>query len=186
MKLMPGDQISYEVSYLEMNEPPSFGWPKKPVGYIFVLNSPSPSSRYFFDLYAAVGAKYEWTDKYELPIHEVEHFLCNQSVKMFTLFKDGWTAGFFILDGRQKQICDLAYFGLVPEAMGHGYGEYLLRFAVKQAWERSGIEILTVNTNSLDHPSALPLYKKIGFKVVNREQETRTLTQSRIINNNSC
>ena len=184
MKLMPGDEISYEVSYLAMSKSPNFGWPKKPPGNIFVLHSLKPSSRYFFDLYAAVGANYEWTDKYAVPIEELDQFLSNSLVRMFSFFKDGWTAGFFILDNRRSGVCDLTYFGLVPEAIGFGYGEYLLRFAVKESWKAKDIRLLTVNTNTLDHPNALPLYKKVGFNLVRRETEMRRLTQPRWIENN--
>ena len=181
MKLMPGEEISYKVSYLEMKNPPHFDWPPKPSGDLFVKNSVRPSSRYFFDLYRAVGAEYEWTDKYDEPITELEKFLSNQFVRMFTFFKDGWTAGFFILDYREAKICDLSYFGLVPEAIGFGYGEYLLKFAVKKSWESNDIGVLTVNTNTLDHPSALRLYKKVGFKIKRIEIEKRILTQGRNI-----
>jgi hypothetical protein len=34
----------------------------------------------------------------------------------------GWPQGFFMLDRREAGICDLAYFGLVPEAVGAGWG----------------------------------------------------------------
>ncbi len=184
MKLMPGDEISYVVSYLAMDASPNFGWPEKPPGDVFVLHSRKPSSRYFFDLYAAVGAAYEWTDQYEVPIREIERFLSNSSVRMFSFFKDGWTAGFFILDSRRKGVCDISYFGLVPEAIGFGYGEYLLRFAVKESWKIKDVGLLTVNTNTLDHPSALPLYKKVGFDIVQSKTEIRKLTQPRWIKNN--
>ena len=131
MKLLPGDEISYEVFYLEMRTSPKFQWPKKPSEDIFISNSVKPSSRYFFDLYKAVGGDYEWTDKFELPTSEIDFFLCHPLVRMFTFFKDGWTAGFFMLDYRVTGICDLAYFGLVPEAIGFGYGKYMLKVAVK-------------------------------------------------------
>ena len=179
MKLRPGDEISYEVFYLEMRTSPKFEWPKKPSGDIFISNSVKPSSRYFFDLYKAVGGDYEWTDKFELPTSEIDFFLCHPLVRMFTFFKDGWTAGFFMLDYRVTGICDLAYFGLVPEAIGFGYGKYMLKVAVKEGWNRNGTKLLTVNTNSLDHPNALPLYKKIGFMLKNKKKATRVLTKSR-------
>ena len=104
---------------------------------------------------------------------------------MFTFFKDGWTAGFFILDNRKKWVCELAYFGLVPEAMGYGYGEYLLKFAVLESWKSQDLRLLTVNTNTLDHSRALPLYKKVGFKIVRIENETRILTKPRNFDKNS-
>ena len=38
---------------------------------------------------------------------------------------------------------------------------------------------VTVNTNSLDHPRALPLYQKAGFVPVRRETRSRVLTRDR-------
>tara|TARA_A100001011_G_C13861811_1_gene655238 strand:- start:326 stop:643 length:318 start_codon:yes stop_codon:yes gene_type:complete len=103
---------------------------------------------------------------------------------MFTFLKDGWTAGFFILDYRDKVICDLAYFGLVPEAIGQGYGKYLLKYAIKESWKHSQMRLLTVNTNTLDHPNALRLYLNVGFKLTKTKTETRILTRSRDTNSN--
>ena len=184
MKLRPGDKISYEVFYLEMANQLNTDWPEPPPGDIFVLHSDKPTSEYFFDLYKRVGEKYEWTDKYKVPLKEIEIFLSHTSVKMFTFFKNGRTAGFFILDRRVVGICDLSYFGLVPEAIGFGYGEYLLKFAVQEGWKEKNTQILTVNTNTLDHSNALPLYKKVGFRVKRIEKETRKLTKPRSENNN--
>ena len=167
-----------------MVESPNFEWPIEPSSNILVLAANNPPGRYFLSLYEAVGAEYEWTDKFSCPTKEVNDFLLDPNVKLFTFLKNGWTAGFFVLDKRKPNICDLAYFGLVPEAIGHGYGEYLLKFAIKESWAAKDINLLTVNTNTLDHPNALPLYKKMGFKVIANENATRILTRSRIITNN--
>ncbi len=184
MNLKPGDKISYKVSFLEMDRSPNFDWPEKLPGENLILHSKNPSSRYFFDLYNAVGAEYEWTDKHAMPIKEINDFLSHSSVRMFTFLKDGWTAGFFILDYRDKVICDLAYFGLVPEAIGQGYGKYLLKYAIKESWKHSQMRLLTVNTNTLDHPNALRLYLNVGFKLTKTKTETRILTRSRDTNSN--
>jgi GNAT superfamily N-acetyltransferase len=68
---------------------------------------------------------------------------------------------------------DLAYFGLVPEAVGQGLGRFLLETAVHLAWDRPGATRVTVNTCSLDHPRALPLYQRAGFEPVRRETRRR-------------
>ena len=94
---------------------------------------------------------------------------------LYTFMRAGWPHGFFVLDGRAPGRCDLAYFGLVPEAIGRGLGSFLLQTAVHMAWDRPGTDRLTVNTNSLDHPRALPLYQKAGFEPVRRETVTRLL-----------
>ena len=38
--------------------------------------------------------------------------------------------GFFMLEDKGKGVCDLAYFGIVPESVGKGLGSWLLRTAV--------------------------------------------------------
>ena len=38
---------------------------------------------------------------------------------------------------------------------------------------------VTVSTNSLDHPRALPLYQKAGFSPVRRETKSRVLSRDR-------
>ncbi len=44
----------------------------------------------------------------------------------------------------------------------------MLQSAVDLAWDK-GPRKLTVNTCTLDHPKALPLYQKLGFRPVRRE-----------------
>ena len=65
---------------------------------------------------------------------------------------------------------DLAYFGLMPHCVGHGLGRYLLTAAIEQAWSYAP-ERLTVNTNTMDHPRALPLYQKLGFLPYRQEEQ---------------
>ena len=63
-----------------------------------------------------------------------------------------------------------AYFGLMPEFMGRRLGPYLLRWAVDAAWSTQPDKV-TVNTCTLDHPKALSLYQKVGFRPVRQEQK---------------
>ncbi|MEM9031109.1 MAG: GNAT family N-acetyltransferase, partial [Pseudomonadota bacterium] len=85
----------------------------------------------------------------------------------------------FLLDLSAPSETDLAYFGLVPSAVGRGLGTYLLRTAILTAWSRDGLEKLTVNTCTLDHPRALQHYQRNGFTPVRREDHTRTLDRPR-------
>jgi hypothetical protein len=50
----------------------------------------------------------------------------------------GWPQGFFMLDWRDAGLCDLAYFGLVPQAIGRGLGWWLLQCAILTGWGRDG------------------------------------------------
>ncbi len=178
----PGDEIAYTVTYLEMTARPSYPRPSLPPGPpTALIAAEKPPVWYFLALYDAVGADYEWTDRHEDAPDELEAFLHDREVTLYTLMRTGWPAGFFLLDTRDPGICDLAYFGLTPEAIGLNLGTYLLQTAIYAAWDQNGVEKVTVNTNSLDHPRALPLYQKSGFSPVRQEQLSRVLTRPRDI-----
>ena len=89
-----------------------------------------------------------------------------KQVLLYTLIKDGFPCGFYMLDYRKKDVCDISFFGLVEEAIGKGLGKYLLKTAILTAWDSRKINKLTVNTCSLDHKSAIYLYQKYGFNAV--------------------
>ena len=180
MKHRAGDRVEVVVTYLAMTARPGYPRPHLPTGPVSALiGAERPPAWYFLDLYDAVGRDYEWTDQRERPEAEVAAFLHDPAVTLYTFMRAGWPHGFFVLDGREPGRCDLAYFGLVPEAIGRGLGTFLIQTAVHMAWDRSGTRFVTVNTNSLDHPRALPLYQKAGFVPVRRETRARVLRRDR-------
>lgn len=93
------------------------------------------------------------------------------------LFKvNNETAGYieFIKD---PQFTEVLYFGLLPAFIGKGLGKYFLQWVVEKAWSYNP-QWIQLNTCTLDHPQALPNYKKAGFKEVRTEvQERRVLLQ---------
>ncbi|MEO1495214.1 MAG: GNAT family N-acetyltransferase [Pseudomonadota bacterium] len=180
--LKPGEEIGYTVTFLEMTERPTWPTPSLPVGQKSALVAASnPPVEYFLYLYSAVGAPHEWTDWLQKPREELEAFVGNPQVLLYTLMVDGWPGGFFVLDRTGSPATDLANFGLVPEAIGRGLGRWLLATAILTAWSDPATERLTVNTNTLDHPRALGLYQRMGFQVVRQEDHRRILTRERPI-----
>lgn len=172
--MAPPGEVDYVVTWLEMEARPEGPRPVLPVGpQVALLHAVEPPVGYFFHLYDTVGAGYEWTDMHAEPADEVRAFLHDPRAALYTMMVDGWPGGFFLLDWREAGVCDLAYFGLVPEAIGRGLGGWLLATAVDMGWERPGTAKMTVNTNTLDHPRALPLYQKVGFVPVRREERRR-------------
>lgn len=177
-----GDRVDVTVTYLRMEARPAYPRPHVPVGPATALIAADrPPRWYFLHLYDAVGREYEWTDQHHRPADDLEAFLHDPAVTLYTLVRDGWPNGFFILDGRSLGITDLSYFGLVPEAIGRGLGTFLIQTAVHAAWDRPGTQAVTVNTCSLDHPRALPLYQKAGFAPARRTTRQQTLTRERIL-----
>jgi len=181
----PGQRVRYTVTYLEMTARPATPIPHVPTGSpLALIAAENPPVEYFLYLYSAVGAAYEWTDWLKHTRQQQEAFVSDPKVELFTLMVDGWPGGFFVLDTRQIKTrkigtCDLAFFGLVPQARGRGLGAWLLGCAIHMGWDRPGVTRMTVDTNTLDHPRALALYQRMGFVPVRREAKTRKLTRPR-------
>jgi GNAT superfamily N-acetyltransferase len=159
---------------------PSVPIPHMPIGAsLALMGAVAPPVGYFLYLYSAVGTEHEWTDWLDATPQQREAFINDPRVELFTLMVDGWPGGFFVLDTRRQDTCDLALFGLVPQAVGRGLSRWLLATAVHMGWDRPGVTKMTVNTNTFDHPRALALYQRMGFVPVRREEKTRKLTRAR-------
>lgn len=171
-----GQTVRYRITWLEMTERPRFDWPRLPVGReALLIRADAPPWWYFLALYDAVGRDHAWTDRHEDPPEALNAWLADPDVSLHSLLSQGWPQGFFVLDGRQAGICDLAYLGLVPEAQGRGLGWWLLQTAILTAWNRPGVQRLTVNTCTLDHPRALVQYQRAGFVPVRTAEAERVL-----------
>jgi len=173
-----GTKVDYTVTYLEMVARPGFDYPRIPVGSsAALLKAKQPPVWYFLALYDAVGRDYAWEDMHTLPAEEISAQLARSHI--YTLMDHGWPHGFFMLEDLSDTAVELAYFGLVPEAVGTGLGGWLLKTAILTAWDRPGTQKVSVNTCTLDHPRALALYQKNGFVPVRREDKSRILSRDR-------
>ena len=169
-----GEVVEITITHLAMESRPAYDRPSLPPGAPTVLiAAESPPVWYFLDLYRAVGSEYDWTDRFHQDREELRAFVQDPEVRLYTLMLAGWPAGFFMLDWREEGLCDLSYFGLVPEAIGQGLGSYLVRTAIHAGWDRPGVERMTVETCTLDHPRALGLYQRAGFQPVSQEHRLR-------------
>jgi GNAT superfamily N-acetyltransferase len=86
------------------------------------------------------------------------------------VYLDGAPAGFFDLKLHLPEEVELAYFGMMEHATGQGLGRWFLGAAVEAAWSYKPQKV-TVQTCTLDHPAALPLYQKLGFSPVGQTHE---------------
>lgn len=171
--IAPGAEIAYTVTYLEMTRRPDRPRPPQVLARAMsLMRAEAPPVHFFRYLYDMVGRDYHWTDMHAWPDEEIANFIQDAAVSLYVLYLSGWPGGFVMLDSRKPAVCNISYFGLAPEAIGQGYGNFLLGTAVHMAWDEP-IAKLTVNTCSLDHPSALPTYQKWGFAPVRREQQVR-------------
>lgn len=173
-----GETIDYRVTWLEMARRPDYGWPPLPFNRdLALLHADTPPWWWFLSLYDAVGRDHAWTDKHQIAREDLNAWIQNPDIALYTLMGKGWPQGFFMLDWTEEGVCDLAYFGLVPEAVGTGLGTWLLKTAILTGWAQPGTQKMTVNTCTLDHPRALAQYQRMGFTAVRTETHSRTLVR---------
>lgn len=158
--------------YLEMSHPGQFvpAWLDHPELAIRRSQVACPEWSRF--LFLAVGAKWYWDDRLRWPYERWLDWLNQPGVETWVLYVSGTPAGFFELEARPEGVWEIVYFGLLPQFTGQGFGGHLLSFAIERAWQQ-GARKLLVHTTSLDHPAALPNYRKRGFQLA-RTEETQT------------
>jgi GNAT superfamily N-acetyltransferase len=171
---MSDKTIETIVTYLVLTAPPKV-LPPMPVGARFALmkveNIPLHYYRY---LYAAVGTSWLWFERLALSDEDLSARIHRAGVEVFVLYANGAPAGYYELDFSDAQETKLVYFGLMPEWTGRRIGPWLLGSAIAEGLSRKA-ERITVNTCTLDHPAALPLYQRLGFKPVAREERRLTI-----------
>ncbi|MEL6255514.1 MAG: GNAT family N-acetyltransferase [Bacteroidota bacterium] len=154
--------------YLEMlKAPESFISP--PDRKLHILQSENPSTDFYLYIYNRVGSQYNWVDRNIMSREELKEIICSEGVEIHVLYESGSPAGFVELDFRTEGVCELAYFGLLPEYTGFGLGKYFLGWAIRKAWSKE-INRLWVHTCELDHPAALSTYQKAGFCLYDEKQ----------------
>ena len=150
------------VTYLEMRQKPAVPRIEPMAKKFALLRAEEPTVSFYHYLYDAVGRPWYWTDRKQLSDAALAEIIQDDRVDVFILYIEGVPAGFFELDRRAMPDIDLAYFGIMPEFIGRRLGPYLLGQAIEEAW-RHDPRRFTVNTCTLDHPKALPMYQRFGF-----------------------
>ncbi len=128
-----------------------------------LLRAEKPTLHFYRYLYHMVGRDYAWVNRKRMPDVELAEIVHDARVEIYVLYAGGVPAGFFELDFRNMPDVDLVFFGLMPEYSGIGLSRFLLSQAIIIAW-RDGCRRLQVQTCTLDHPRALPLYQRMGFE----------------------
>lgn len=164
------DDIEVTVTFLEMAAPPAH-YPSLPynrqVALLRARDIPLHFYRYLTD---RVGRKWHWVSALGLSDEELAAGIHHADRDIRVLYLDGSPAGFFDLKQHLPDEVELAYFGMMEHATGQGLGRWFLGAAVAACWSY-GPKRVVVQTCTLDHPAALPLYQKLGFQPVGQKKE---------------
>ena len=109
------------VTYLELRQPPraTKPWP----GAAFrIVRLERPSVRFYRYLYATVGEGWFWELRKRFDDAELAAIVHDPRVELYLLTEAGTPAGYGEIDRRVANEAEIAYFGLVPEAVGRGLG----------------------------------------------------------------
>jgi GNAT superfamily N-acetyltransferase len=150
-------------TYLELTTPdqfrPAFGsFPE-----IHLERPTQPTPALWRTCYRTVGEQFHWRDRWDWDDAQITNYLADPAIQLFVASRDDRLAGYYELRRvAEDDSVEIAYFGIVPAEFGHGLGAHLLSCAVRDAWVQHPKRVW-LHTCTLDHPNALPNYKRRGF-----------------------
>jgi len=161
-------ELAAVVTYLEMRARPV---QEVPSSALSLQRIAMPEPARYRELFRLVGAPWLWFSRLILGDAKLAEIVQDPQVELYSVLdQSGRDVGMLELDYRVDGECELAFIGLVPELSGQGHGRWLLAEAVRRAW-RDGVTRVHVHTCSLDHPAALPAYRRAGFMPYRRAIE---------------
>jgi GNAT superfamily N-acetyltransferase len=168
LPVAPG-QLATIVTHLEMLSPPR-ARPLKAVP-LRLRRWQTPSADKYRLLYRRVGEPWLWFSRLVIADANLCAILHDPAVEVFAIVDpQGIEVGLLELDFRQAGACEIAFFGLIPQLTGQGFGGWLMAQALGLAW-RKGVTRVWLHTCTLDDPRALGFYIAQGFTPFAREIE---------------
>jgi ribosomal protein S18 acetylase RimI-like enzyme len=158
------------VTYLEMRQRPTRAPAPAPLGRSALMRVDACPVAFYRYLYAQVGEPWLWYERRRLDDAALAAIIGRETTEIFVLYIGGAPGGYFELDRSVPGETELAYFGLVREFIGRGWGRFLLDAAVDAAWTGE-VRRVWVHTCTLDHPRAIGAYQRAGFQVYDRRPD---------------
>jgi ribosomal protein S18 acetylase RimI-like enzyme len=155
------------VSYLELLAPPA---PRAASSVPALVAVERLGSADYLALYRRVGEPVGWDQRLLMPLPELEALLAGERLHIYVLRNEAAAIGLCEFDRSGFPDIELKNFGLIPEVQGQGLGRELLVAALGQEWQ-SGAARIWLHTDSWDHPAAIRLYSRLGFRVFDERDE---------------
>lgn len=167
MTAVPSGKLADTVTYLEMTEKPTRVPAPMPAAKLALLRAERCTVSFYRYLYATVGEPWVWYERRIWSDQRLAEHLARPEIEIYVLYAWAVPAGFFELERTAAGETELCYFGLAPDFIGRGFGAWFLNAAIDTAWLGNPKRVW-VHTCTFDHPRALGLYQRCGFKVYQR------------------
>ena len=168
--------IPVTINYLEITDSCQIRPRRSNTPGLGIRRVPNPDPEFCRYLYQAVGHNWYWVDRLPMKIDDWQARFSDPTISLWVLELDGTLSGYFELEEKSGEETIIVYFGLIPAAVGKGFGGHLLTVALETAF-RLGASRVTLDTCSLDHPHALDNYKARGMKVYKTEESLQAVPE---------
>jgi GNAT superfamily N-acetyltransferase len=158
---LPKGKLANVVTCLEMLSLPSRSLQPFPADLTLQKFDPEDLAG-FRHVFGAVGADLMWFSRHVMADEKLAAILSNPAIESFMFKRGEKLLGILELNFADMPNCELAFFGLVPDAIGGGVGRALMDESIRRAWAKP-INRYWVHTCSYDSPQALPFYMRSGF-----------------------
>jgi GNAT superfamily N-acetyltransferase len=165
---VPAGKIAAVVTHLEMLQCPVLL--RDPAVPWTLRRVETPDIDWFRDLYRRIGEDWLWSSRLGMSDAELAAIIQAPSVEIHALVQNGRDEGLLELDFRQKQQCEIVYFGVTEKLIGTGAARFLMNRALGRAWSEP-VSRVWVHTCTFDHPAALAFYQRAGFRPFRRQIE---------------
>lgn len=125
------------------------------------------------DFYRRVGGPWHWVDRLDWSHDQWRAWAERPEHHLLVCRQDGTDVGYAELEEQADGDVEIAYFGLLPDAIGRGLGRWWLGVVLAEAWRLPGTRRVWVHTCTLDGPAALATYEGRGLRAFAREVEWR-------------
>lgn len=158
---LPHGKLANVVTCLEMLAPPQRALSPFPAD-LELRRFAVTELESFRALFRAVGQDLMWFSRLIMKDEDLAAILGNPAIETYALLRDGQALGLLELNFADLPNCELAFYGLVPSAIGKGLGRALMDESIRRAWAKP-ITRYWVHTCTFDAPQALPFYIRSGF-----------------------
>ena len=162
-------RVAVRRTYLELRSLAELRPGRPPAEHVELRHRSPIEPADYLELYTLVGTRWLWRDRLAWTVEELERYLADPDVHVWSAHVRGHTAGYFELKRHPDRTVEVMYFGLAPAFIGRGFGGWLLTRTAGEAFALDASRVI-LNTCTLDAPQALPNYLARGFTIVREDQ----------------